>query len=695
VGKSAMAREVAAKVADALIVGMDGARTVGELHARLPVRPEVVLVVLDNLETLDAEALAHLESWMATGATRWLCTTRRQLELSVPHQEHHLQPLPHAACLVELARDIEADGVVLDRIARATHGLPLLMRLAVVRSRVLGADALAVHLEEHGAHHLGTPGAGREQSAADSVRWSIDHLPAEARDALVRLSVLPAAWAPEDGISWLGARGTRALDALHAWHLLAKDGGRLRVLPVVRSWVRENLAADEALRRDHLRWAASVAREVTTALGSADAVEAVVRAKRVWDIWLDALAESTLDVDASSAIVDVVGRVEGFASFGGPPSSVWSWLDGTPVASWPEAWRLGGARLAMARADLDTVDDLLAVPMTDREHEFQRLVLLARLERYRGRREPLVAHVAALTAIAETTGSIAHMAWVHLNESPIEEPVRSRILLRRACRQFEAADMPLEQATALVTLSVSSIIHHLDWEAASRHAQEGLALLQGLPVNRLTARLHLVLGMALADSPRPQDGRSPYLAAREAFVELGLTALADRCSAALAGIALAERDLPLARHLLYAETPGARHAERRLWWHRTALALLEEAHAEAVEVLGDLVAHSLGLTAFNRVLTNVLLEVFLIGAGLQDRIPTLREAYPIDDTNTVWQRELTVLERLRHGEIDAGQSGLFATILRHLGALVVDGTPLRPWQDEVLVFLREVLAQRG
>ncbi|MEY2570117.1 MAG: hypothetical protein QOE63_467, partial [Acidimicrobiaceae bacterium] len=247
---------VLATIAAAVGVGETADETPG-VALRHWLSTRELLLVVDNFEHL-IDAAAELAN-LARAAPRVtiLVTSRRVLHVTGEHV-YPLQPLrdDDAVTLFKLratARDpartfdAEADGVV-GAICTRLDCLPLAVELAAARTASLEPRVLLDRL----THDVAALGVGprdapaRQQTLADTVRWSTELLSTEERQALGRLSVFAGGCSLDDAEAVCEA-GIETIAGLIDASLVRRQtsvaDGRLTMLETIREHAVDLLVA--------------------------------------------------------------------------------------------------------------------------------------------------------------------------------------------------------------------------------------------------------------------------------------------------------------------------------------------------------------------------------------------------------------------------------------------------------------------
>lgn len=309
VGKTRIARRVAASVGEAVVVDLDGVRSAAGLRRALAaalglsgdarVEPALAarapaVLVLDDLDGLPAEAVSP---WV--GGAPVLATRREPLGID-GERVLRLDPLaPAEARALLLARAhaagarIEAgDQPAVDRLCAAVEGLPLALELAAARLPVVGPAELAERIERAPAGLGG--GTGRRGSLAACFDASLDTLDPADLAGLAALAHLSSPFPLDLAEALLAPGGGEPLDRLarlvRGSVLLVERPGRYRVLAPLRALARARSGEAGSAGRI-LAWAVTRARETPALDGPAQAeVAARLRADMALLIraWQDA-----------------------------------------------------------------------------------------------------------------------------------------------------------------------------------------------------------------------------------------------------------------------------------------------------------------------------------------------------------------------------------------------------------------------
>lgn len=283
---------VARSVASALELRDDSGRWPVSLLAE-HIAAREFLLILDNCEHL-VDACAVLVDGLlhSCPALRILATSRQPLgiageatllvpSLSVPPEDRRCRlgdvARTEAAQLFGERAAAAAPGFALtnanaDTVAalcRRLDGIPLAIELAAVRLRVFSAEQILERLDQR----LGLLTSGirtapvRQRTLRATIEWSHDLLASGEQVLFRRLAVFPAAFELDTATTICGGRGLAASDvlptlaALVEKSMVARDGGRYRLLETLREYARERLrdAGEETtLLGAHRDWCAAL-----------------------------------------------------------------------------------------------------------------------------------------------------------------------------------------------------------------------------------------------------------------------------------------------------------------------------------------------------------------------------------------------------------------------------------------------------
>ncbi|WP_246219802.1 AfsR/SARP family transcriptional regulator [Phytoactinopolyspora halotolerans] len=184
--------------------------------------------------------------------------------------------------------EFDADPALVREVCTRCDGLPLAIELAAVRCASLGIDGLLAGLDDRlrllVGGHVGT---GRHRSLRAVLDWSHGLLDADEQDLFRRLSIFAGTFDLAAAAAVLGDSGSAApvglsvvadlVGRLTDKHLLVHQrtpiGSRWRMLDVVRSYAREQLAAngeEATAQAQHLAWASTAAERLTRRLDAGE-----------------------------------------------------------------------------------------------------------------------------------------------------------------------------------------------------------------------------------------------------------------------------------------------------------------------------------------------------------------------------------------------------------------------------------------
>lgn len=245
---------------------LSDARAQPDLRARIVAllgeRP--TLLVLDNLEQIiDAAASWAADLLAAVPTLRIVATSRTPVAIAA-EAVYPLTALsagegagPAVRLFLERARAVRPDAALdvetVARLCDRLDGLPLAIELAAARVRTMTAEQIESRLENRFALLTSGDRAApeRHRTLQAVIEWSWDLLDDDARNALTRLSLLPAGFSAASASAVLGGRDVDdLLDRLVAQSLLAATdaatGVRFRMLETVREFGLARLAASGA-----------------------------------------------------------------------------------------------------------------------------------------------------------------------------------------------------------------------------------------------------------------------------------------------------------------------------------------------------------------------------------------------------------------------------------------------------------------
>ncbi len=228
------------------------------------------LLVLDNLEQIP-QAGVQIEA-LLQGARELRVLATSRVVLDAPSERCvELGPLSRSAAL-ELylgqasrrraamdAQERAAAAVLVDQLDR----LPLALKLAAARSRLMGPGELSRRLRER-SDLLGSDDAGRHGALGACVRWSWELLEDEDRQLLSACAVFRGGFDLTAAVSIIGADEAALADGLTRLRdrsLLTGETGergvRLGMLFGIAAFAREQLAERgdaDAIAQRHARW---------------------------------------------------------------------------------------------------------------------------------------------------------------------------------------------------------------------------------------------------------------------------------------------------------------------------------------------------------------------------------------------------------------------------------------------------------
>ncbi|MDQ0649331.1 putative ATPase/DNA-binding SARP family transcriptional activator [Microbacterium natoriense] len=222
------------------------------------------LLVLDNCEQIIDAAAAWAADMLGAVPTLRIVTTSRTPVAIAAEAVYPLTALsagdgegPAVRLFLERARaarpDARLDGATVARLCDRLDGLPLAIELAAARVRTMTAEQIESRLENRFALLTSGDRAApeRHRTLQAVIEWSWDLLDDDARNALVRLSLLPAGFSTVSASAVLGESAVDdLLDRLVSQSLLAATdtgtGVRFRMLETVREFGLARLAASGA-----------------------------------------------------------------------------------------------------------------------------------------------------------------------------------------------------------------------------------------------------------------------------------------------------------------------------------------------------------------------------------------------------------------------------------------------------------------
>lgn len=277
VGKTRVAIEVAHRL-EAEFVALADVRTAEAATARITVSSDRVLV-LDNVEQIeDADVLVR--DLLDRTERALLVTSRSAIDLRA-ETVIVLSPLPQPSAVelfaVEARRagaTAPSDPATVAAICVRLDGLPLAIVLAAARCRTLPPAEILALLGREG---LGTGPKDlpeRQRTLRATVQWSVDLLPAPARDLFCDLAVFGAPFTTPEVEEVTGA-AVHLPDLIEA-SLVTSLGSRSYLLETVRDCARAMLTTsgrDTDFR--HAAWVSRRAAELAMRLDTRDEMNAL------------------------------------------------------------------------------------------------------------------------------------------------------------------------------------------------------------------------------------------------------------------------------------------------------------------------------------------------------------------------------------------------------------------------------------
>ena len=264
------ASDAATRVGQAL-----GASTGGPEQIRLWLESRDVLLILDNLEQIPGAGALVAGILPRTGGSRLVVTSRGPLHIAA-EQVLRLEPLgsrpaphdagegrgPAVALFLDAATAADAgyapDADELDGVAelcRRLDGLPLAIRLAAQRRRLLGVPEMLRRIESDPTL---LAGAGpdleeRQRTIERSIWWSLDLLTSEERADAHLLGLAPAGWSDVTVSHIRPSVALTALERMLDLGIVGREAGRLTMLQTVRDVVAQ-LGTDDRRRENERRF---------------------------------------------------------------------------------------------------------------------------------------------------------------------------------------------------------------------------------------------------------------------------------------------------------------------------------------------------------------------------------------------------------------------------------------------------------
>ncbi len=218
----------------------------------------VGLLFVDCLEGVGPGAAPVLSRLVAPG--RGVVYTSR-VALEAPEEvrvtlEPLLDPLDQRELFLEVAGPSAPDERhLVDRVLTHLDGIPLAIELAAARLTVLSLAELEAQVATAPASALRDPSRPTDRSTTlwRSIAWSVDLLPATARDVFAQVGVFAGAFTADAAAAVAGRDVARELAALEAWHLARSQDGRLELYDSVREFAAAELDARPDATAVHLR----------------------------------------------------------------------------------------------------------------------------------------------------------------------------------------------------------------------------------------------------------------------------------------------------------------------------------------------------------------------------------------------------------------------------------------------------------
>ena len=272
----ALAERLAASYADGVrFVGLSGERNVSDAEARVrqalgataagaePVRAWLasrdLVLILDNLEQIPGAGDLIAGIMPRSGGSRLVVTSRGPLHIAA-EQVLRLEPLrsgprrhdageergPAVALFVDSASAADADYApdeaeldAIGELCRRLDGLPLAIRLAAQRRRLLGVGEMLRRIDNDPTL---LAGAGRDleerqRTIERSIGWSLDLLTDEERVDAHLLSLAPAGWSEPTQAAIEPTIALTTLERLLDLGIVGRVGDRLTMLQTVRDIV--------------------------------------------------------------------------------------------------------------------------------------------------------------------------------------------------------------------------------------------------------------------------------------------------------------------------------------------------------------------------------------------------------------------------------------------------------------------------
>ena len=502
-GAAALCSRLAETLGESIDPGGDVERAVARLGAGLARRARTLLV-LDNCEHLEADAVAALGSWLARAPRAQVVTTSR-VPLELPgEQRWPLVPLevPAAdapstvtdavALFVDRARalrpTLDLDGAlpVIGAIVRRLGGLPLAVELAAARLLVLSPAEILQRLDRP-LELLVRPGDdGRHGSMRRIVADSLELCDAEARACFADCAVFAGSFsvtAAEAVLAEPGRSVLVVLERLCAHSLLRadRDAGRLGWLESLREVAAAALAEAPARRatlaaRHAAYFAARAALSTPRLVGPAAAATLAELAIDADELWA-ALEHAAGDGPAAAQVIDLALALDPLLTVQGRLQHRRRVLDTALVAAERAGDVLGVARVRLARAHcrrdqadrVGAADDLAAVAASG---------------------PPLSPAIAARVALAEgelieiggdtVAARAAYRRALALVEDPGDEPALLVVQAEAHARLGHALRREGELGPAAAAIARASAVYqrlgHQDGEGAMAYEAGVIAL---------------------------------------------------------------------------------------------------------------------------------------------------------------------------------------------------------------------------
>jgi predicted ATPase/DNA-binding SARP family transcriptional activator len=328
------------------------------------------LIILDNCEHVILEAARAVEHLLGRcGQLRILTTSREALSIA-DESLWTLSPLPihqasdlfttRARALAPTFPSDEATLSAVEKICERLDGLPLAIELAAGRVRAFGTDDILTRLNDRfrfltGGSRTALP---RQQTLQAVVDWSYDLLFDDERKVFERMSVfagpsdLGAAEqvCADETIPMADVAGVlgRLVDRSLLTAEQTEHGIRFRLLATLAEYGRQRLLAsggEEAVRRRHARWAASLIEVPDPFYASWNRAWFDMVNRSIDDIRL--AMEWTLRTGDGDTALRIVSGIYWFWNTGGVTDDWWAWVTGAMALGQP-ATALRVRALAMA-----------------------------------------------------------------------------------------------------------------------------------------------------------------------------------------------------------------------------------------------------------------------------------------------------------------------------------------------------------